>query len=344
MDADGNLYGTTANGGTDNYGTVFKLDASNNYALSTLVSFNGTNGRTPCAGVIMDGAGNLYGTTENGGTGSWGTVFKLDASNSYALSTLANFSWKGPYGDQPTAGLAIDSTGNLYGLTTSPSTAFKLDASNNYSISPIAAIGYYEDGTLAMDRAGNLYGVSREGGANGLGAVFKLNASSGYSMSTLVNFTGTNGQYPWGSLAIDSAGNLYGTTDNFSTPETVFKLDASNGYALSTLATGTALKGLYACAPTMDAAGSLYVAAGIFGGAGTILKFDAANGYAPSSVANLPNAPDTLIIDAAGDIFGTTFYGGDNNDGTVFELAPTPEPATLSLLVLGGLAMLRRRK
>ena len=151
-----------------------------------------------------------------------------------------------------------------------------------------------------MDAAGNLFGITKVGGTADYGTVFELDASKGYALRKLADFTGENGVYPEAGLSMDAAGNLYGTTEQGYGGGTVFKLDASHGYALSTLC--------------------------VFGGI---------NGNEPRCA---------LAMDGDGNLYGTTSYGGGTNeDGTVFELSPTPEPATLSLLALGGLAIFRRR-
>ena len=111
FDAPGNLYGTTHNGGTNGYGTVFQLDPSG--ALTVLHSFTGgSDGAYPEAGLIADMAGNLYGTTYGGGAGG-GTVFQLQASGT--LTVLHTFT--GGDGAYPVAGLLADAAGNLYGTT-----------------------------------------------------------------------------------------------------------------------------------------------------------------------------------------------------------------------------------
>jgi uncharacterized repeat protein (TIGR03803 family) len=117
MDKAGNLYGATAGGGTAGLGTVFRLDAAGHE--TTLYSFTGTNGdgANPAAGVIMDSAGNLYGTTENGGqcVSGCGTVFKLDPSGKETL--LYSFTGMNGDGRDPVAGVIMDNAGNLYGTT-----------------------------------------------------------------------------------------------------------------------------------------------------------------------------------------------------------------------------------
>src|SRR5262249_44463336 len=135
LDSAGNLYGTTSFGGAGAYGTVFKLDAANSYALTTLHSFGGPDGSYPAAPVIADAAGNLFGTTNSGGPPAYGTVFKLDSANNYALTPLHGFD--GSDGANPHAAVKTDAAGNLYGTTTGDfgygagdayGTVFKLDA------------------------------------------------------------------------------------------------------------------------------------------------------------------------------------------------------------------------
>jgi uncharacterized repeat protein (TIGR03803 family) len=120
-DAAGNLYGTTDSGGPNDFGTVFKLDASHNYAFSTLAAFNAYNGASPQGALLIDSAGNLFGTTTfgkdilgNSGIVD-GTVFMLDAANNYAVTTLAGFN--GANGEFPDCQLIADAAGNLYGTT-----------------------------------------------------------------------------------------------------------------------------------------------------------------------------------------------------------------------------------
>jgi uncharacterized repeat protein (TIGR03803 family) len=114
QDAAGNLYGTTLAGGVYGYGTIFKLDTSDN--LTTLYSFAGADGGSPYASLIMDSSGNLYGTTYYGGADSQGTVFRLDPAN--RLTTLHSFTG-GAEGRNPQASLIMDASGNLYGTTDS---------------------------------------------------------------------------------------------------------------------------------------------------------------------------------------------------------------------------------
>ncbi len=256
-DEAGNLYGTTADGGSGGgcsfsfgCGTVFKLDPAGNETV--LYSFKGgSDGESPVAGLIMDVAGNLYGTTQDGGSGSGcsfgcGTVFKLDPAGNFTV--LHSFTG-GSDGTQPLAALIFDQAGNLYGTTeeggsgtctvingvSGCGTVFKLDPSGNETVLHTFTGG--NDGAaplfvgLIMDIAGNLYGTTQIGGGSsscsvGCGTVFKLDTSG--NETVLHSFTGSpgDGAIPRASLIMDKAGNLYGTTSNGGASGfgTVFKL------------------------------------------------------------------------------------------------------------------------
>ena len=167
LDGSGNSYGTTSGGGSIGfgYGTVFKLDSSG--SLTTLHSFNGTDGNGPYASLILDAAGNLYGTTYRGGSSDLGTVFKLDGSGN--LTTLHSFN--GSDGSSPLGSLILDASGNLYGTTRfggshGLGTVFKLDGSGNLTTlhsfinNPFHPEGSYPRGSLILDASGNLYGTT----------------------------------------------------------------------------------------------------------------------------------------------------------------------------------------
>ena len=112
-DSSGNLFGTTEAGGTNGDGTVFEVAAGSG-AVTTLASFNGTDGANPYAGLIEDSSGNLFGTTYSGGSSGYGTVFEVTAGSG-TITDLASFN--GSNGESPEAGLVEDSSGNLFGTT-----------------------------------------------------------------------------------------------------------------------------------------------------------------------------------------------------------------------------------
>lgn len=234
MDNAGNLYGTTYVGGTNNDGTVFKIDATG--TESVLFSFpTGTNDNAnPRASLIMDSSGNLYGTTVFGGANNGGTVFRISATGSE--STVYSFGSSASDGWYPESQLTMDSDGNLYGTTTdggasNSGTVFKIGTDGTervlYSFGSSAADGLNPGAGLVFGSDGDLYGTTYAGGANGDGTVFKI--SVGGTESVLYSFgsSASDGMNPVGGLAIDSVGNLYGTTTRggVNNDGTVFKIN-----------------------------------------------------------------------------------------------------------------------
>jgi uncharacterized repeat protein (TIGR03803 family) len=178
MDATGNLYGSTYGGGTSNQGTVFKVNATTG-AEEVLYSFaNGTDGGLPYSGLVLDGKGNLYGTTSQGGGAGAGTVFKIDPTGKETLLyELAG----GRDGIFPMGGLVRDAKGNLWGTTlyggaNGFGTVFKVNPRGKETLvhSFAMADGDTPWAGLIKDGAGNLYGSAAAGGAFNFGTVFKI--------------------------------------------------------------------------------------------------------------------------------------------------------------------------
>jgi uncharacterized repeat protein (TIGR03803 family) len=232
MDAAGDLFGTTEVGGASGYGTVFEIAKSGSSYSGTptvLVSFSRTNGQDPESGLIMDAAGDLFGTTEYGGANSDGTVFEIPKSGtSYSSTPTVLVSFNSANGAYPVSGLIMDAAGDLFGTTVSggansDGTVFEIAKSGgSYNSTPTvlasfnSANGEYLYGGLTMDAAGDLYGTAYEGGVNGDGTVFAIaKTASGYSSTPtmLASFNGTDGEYPYASLITDAAGDLLGTTE-----------------------------------------------------------------------------------------------------------------------------------
>jgi uncharacterized repeat protein (TIGR03803 family) len=213
---DGNLYGTTYGGGAfGGYGTVFKITTSG--TLTTLHSFDYTDGSSSVAGLIQATDGNLYGTTQAGGAKGYGTVFKITRSGT--LTTLYNFCSQTGCTDglSPDAGLIQATDGNLYGTTYGGGaigygTVFKITTSG--TLTTLHSFVYTEptnpEAGLVQATDGNLYGTTHDGGANRYGTVFKITTSG--TLTTLHSFDNTDGSYPEYGLVQATDGNLYGTT------------------------------------------------------------------------------------------------------------------------------------
>ena len=192
-DRAGNLYSTTSSGGASGDGTVFKLTPGGTETV--LYSFTGIpDGVYPEAGLIADRAGNLYGTTNQGGASNKGTVFKLTPSETETVL----HSFAGADGALPVAALIADRAGNLYGTTyyggaSGDGTVFKLTPGGTetvlHSFTGIPD-GVYPEAGLIADRADNLYGTTSFGGASGYGTVFKVTPSA--TKSTFIPGSGSS--------------------------------------------------------------------------------------------------------------------------------------------------------
>lgn len=224
FDAQGNIYGTTNQGGHIDYGVVFQLTPSSGggWSESVLYAFPGYTLDRPESGVIFDHSGNLYGTANCNNCISGG-IFELSPSGSgWTEKDLYTFDF--PYdGDAVPGGLVIDQSNDLIGgtiwggqtnfgiiyeLNQLPNGSWNANTLYNFSR---ASGGPYAN--LTMDNAGNLYGTAYGDGAYSLGSVFKLTPSSnGWVYTDLHDFNGTDGKHPISSVLIDGNGSLYGTT------------------------------------------------------------------------------------------------------------------------------------
>jgi uncharacterized repeat protein (TIGR03803 family) len=232
-DRAGNLYGTTQQGGANSYGVVFKVAPNGTETvLHTFTgSFSGSDGAYPVDGLIFDTKGNLYGTTQGGGTSDNGTVFKL-AKNG---TEIVLHSFAGSDGALPYGGLIQDTAGNLYGTTldggkNSDGVVFKVAPNHTETVLHdfTGSDGAYPVAALVRDASGNLFGTTKQGGAHGAGTVFKL-APDG-TESVLHSFTGfSDGAFPMSGLLKDKTGHLYGTTNAGGAhgAGTVFKVSAT---------------------------------------------------------------------------------------------------------------------
>jgi len=226
-DQQGNIYGTTLDGGAAGYGTVYELTPSGNgYSESVLHNFPGPDGVFLGSGVIFDKKGNLFGAAYQGGTNDGGIIFELTyvPGAGWTEQTLYKFQIASD-GANPLGGLIFDAAGNLYGTTSQGGsggggTVFELSPSGEtwtYKVLHSLTVGqqYYGSwATLSMDGAGNLYGTTVTGGVYGRGNVFKLsNTANGWVYTSLHDFTGdTDGWSPYSNVTIDIDGTLYGTT------------------------------------------------------------------------------------------------------------------------------------
>ena len=347
-DAAGNLFGTTESGGANGFGTVFEIAKSGSGygALTVLASFTGGSA---WSGLTMDAAGDLFSTTYSSGTDGYGTVFEIvkNGSSYNAPTVLASLNSR--TGQTVTGNLITDAAGNLFGMSLGigyNGTLLEIvKTGSTYSSAPTVlatlsvANGTFPFNGMTMDAAGNLFTTAQNGGANSAGTVIEfVKSGSTYSSTptTLVSFNGTNGQHPVSNLIADAAGNLFGATSSGGANNlgTVFEILKTGGSYSSTptvlVSFNTPSSGPVGNL-AMDAAGDIFGttrgSGGTYGSGTAFEIVKTGSGYSSTatiltSFSGTSGMPPSggLVMDAAGNLIGTTDFGGANNDGVVFEL------------------------
>ena len=211
LGSDGNLYGTTVNGGSGSDGTVFQM--TTNGTMIELVSLTGADGKSPKAGLTLGSDGNFYGTTYEGGQYNYGTVFRMSMTGT--LATLLSFN--NTNGAYPEASLTLGSDGNFYGTTAGGGNAGYgtiFQVTTNGALATLVSFGYTNGvsplAALILGNDGYFYGTTSADGANGSGTVFQMTTNG--TLATLVSFDYTDGNYPQAGLTLGSDGDFYGTT------------------------------------------------------------------------------------------------------------------------------------
>jgi uncharacterized repeat protein (TIGR03803 family) len=298
---------------------VFELSPNGGgWTETILYRFSGgSDGIYPNGSLVFDAAGDLFGTTNQGGAYGYGTVFELSPQHGggWTEKVLYSFGY-GPDGQNPAAGLVMDRAGNLYGTTAlggiyyncyqgvSCGTVFELSPQpgGNWTETVLHSFGNGTDGQyplagLIVDSSGNLFGTTESGGpynncpygfSPSCGTVFELSPTpgGGWTEAVIHSFgNGTDGQVPEAGLTFDTAGNLYGTTQY----------------------------------------GGTY----LYGGTVFELSPNDAGGWTEAVLHSFGNAPDGMfpyyggvVLDAAGNVYGTTASGGDYYTGIVFKISP----------------------
>ncbi|MGO9432782.1 MAG: choice-of-anchor tandem repeat GloVer-containing protein [Terracidiphilus sp.] len=321
------------------------------------------DGALPYAGVTLDTAGNLYGTTLEGAAG-FGEVFKMSFVNSKWVFTTLHLFGNQHDGEYPFAGVIRDANGAIYGTDSMGGrynwgTVFQLrpppTIPSPWNENIIHSFTGGSDGSiptsqLVFDESGNLYGTTT-GGGTGFGDVFELTPSNGgWTETVLYTFTGRgDGDNPWSNVVLDSASNIYGTTVNGGALVcgTVFQLTPSGSSWVETVLHNFTGFG-DGCHPyagvILDHAGNLYgttVDTTLSGGVGTVFELSAGNGqWSYRSLYSFTTVPSgfgsqctdggagtgptgNLIMDSAGNLYGTTSGDGAFGWGNVFKLTPS---------------------
>jgi uncharacterized repeat protein (TIGR03803 family) len=363
FDSAGNAYGTTAAGGEFDFGAVFKLTPSGDTWVQTVIySFTGGNdGLDPHAGVTLGPDGSLYGTTVAGGNAGicaadgCGVVYKLTLEGDQWFQTVLH-NFKGDNdGGGPGSRVIFDVAGNLFGstpnggthsmgtifmLTPTPNGAWHKKTIHNFTGGKDGATGSMGD--LLLDAAGNIYGVTEQGGANGLGTVYKLSRmpTGNWTLKTLYAFKGMpDGANAYGGLIWDAAGNLYGTTYFGGTVGmgTAFQLSpGANGKWQENILynlLGDTDGSLPTTTLIFDKAGNLFGTTSAGGrptcDCGTVFKLILSDGAWKEKIIHFFGirfdgyAPNYgLTFDAAGNLYGATPAGGTSRKGMIYRFTP----------------------
>ena len=353
-DSAGNFYGTTDAGGVSGgYGVVFEISpvSGGGWSESVLYAFTGgSNGQGPFAGLVFGTAGNLYGTTNFGGTHNMGTVFELSPfGGGWTQQVLYSFTGSHD-GAFPNCSLVIDSAGNLYGTTEAGGSA---NLGTVFELSPVAGGGWSEttilNGTSArgnafrgvtFDNHGSLYTNAAAGGPSNNGTIIRLSpVSSGWASGVIYTFLGgADGSQPASGLTFQAPGRIFGTTEsggahNFGT---AYELTpASGGLWNKTILYDFGVVGVDTVYPTnpltIGSVGQLYSASGSggSGGGGTAYELAKVGGIWKEKILyNFPNGGGVgspnggVALDSAGNLYGTGHNGGAFGAGGVYEIVP----------------------
>lgn len=354
FDSAGNLYGVTIIGGPtrSSYGSVFELSPTATggwHQTRSYVFHGGSDGYYPNEDLIMDAAGNLYGTVQIGPSGSAGGAFELSPNGNNSWNETILYSLPYVEAGLPCAGFIRDAAGNLYstgwnGGAHGLGAVFELSPAGGGAWTETTlhsfngSDGSHINDTILSDSSGNLYGTSLDGGSVGAGVVWELSPETGgtWSFKVIHDFgSGKDGVTPYnlGGLKIDSAGNLYGTTEYggmFGKGE-VFELtpNGDGTWAEKVLYNFTGAGSSPQTGVVFDAAGNMYgeTYVGGAGNCGNVYELSpAAGGSWTYHVLRSFHGSDGcnpwmgIKFDSAGNMYGTTRFGGTYGNGVVFEI------------------------
>ncbi len=339
QDSAGNFYGITSNGGNDDYGVVYEVTPSGTETVLHAFSA-GTDGQYPYSPLLRDKKGNLYGTTNSGGTGGSGVVYRIDSAGSETI--LYAFTGGTSDGCNPYQGLVMDGKHNLYGTTygcgaSGLGTVFELTQSGKEKVLHSFAGGAKDGadpsfyGHLLMDKAGDLYGVTQEGGSAGDGVFYRLSTKG--KLKVLHGFMGgaSDGCYSSGTVATDGSGNFYGTTYGCGAHNygIVWEVNGRGAETVLHDFAGGAADGCSTVAGVvLDSKDNIYGNTSLCGASGQGTAWELNNKNTLTLLHSFAGGADgsvaygELLRTAKGELYGTTLEGGTADYGTLWSYLP----------------------
>ncbi len=328
---DGNFYGVTSGGGTNTYGTIFKMTPSGVYTVLRHLSY-ATDGTNPRGHLVQGKDSAFYGMTYGGGSFGYGTIFKITSAGTFTVLRHLN---RPTDGGQSYSSLVEGSDGNLYGIAYSGGTfgygtIFKITKAGVFTVLRnlnSTADGSYPQGDLVQGTDGNLYGSCYSGGTFGNGTIFKITKAGVYTVLRHLA-AATDGGNPYGNLYQNSDGVLYGMnrTGGGSTAGTAFKITTAGTFTVlhsfvPATEGGTANGGFI-----KSTDGNFYAvtsSGGTYGGgtafrmtsAGTVTVLAHFNG---AKNGNIPQ--ESLVKGRDSAYYGTNSGGGTYGHGTIFKI------------------------
>ncbi len=341
--SDGNLYGMTYSGGSGggNNGVIFKYVPSTSIYSIMFNGFGGaTTGKNPEGSLVQASDGKLYGLARLGGTNNSGVLFQYDFNTNTYLKKL-NLGGDNPDGSSPYGSLMKASNGKLYGMTkigglNNQGVIFEYDpAINSYTkkFDFWDGYGYYPYGSLIQATDGKLYGMTSAGGLTGgsKGVIFQYNPAIG-SYTVKVDFNGTNGANPYGDLVQATDGKLYGLTSQGGANNVgvLFQYDPVSGVYVKKLDFNLATNGGGPSGSLIQATDGKLYGATVGGGAnskGVIFQYDPVSGiytkkFDFDGTLYGSDVEGSLMQASDGKLYGTTYTGGVNNGGVLFQFDP----------------------
>ena len=325
---DGNLYGTTTQGGANSRGAIFKSTLTG--TVTVLHSFALTDGAAPQGGLSLAGDGNFYGAAPSGGTDSAGVIFKITPAG--VFSVIYNFT-RGNDGGFPKISPVPGNDGALYGATGVGGSIFYRITTAGV-LTPLATLPFETFGPLTLGADGKFYGVSNVGGTGNVGTAFSVTTTG--VIKTIFNFAAATGSLPYGPLLQAADGNFYGTayTAGSLGGGVVFKLTPAGVYTVLHSFNSTdrsqginpttgLVQGSDGFLYGVTSAGGAHLVGTMFkiktdgSGYADILDFDGSHGAVPYSQP---------LLHTDGKIYGLTNSGGVHNDGVLYSVAAGLKP------------------